>query len=91
MKPRGSGGVTDVQVYLLVRAEDSKGNREGRIAFEKHKHKLSSDHARWCANLLLKNRVLKTAFDPTLQVPALRHGMRLSTMNKLIFTKSDQV
>lgn len=81
----------DVGIYLRIRQEDARGRKFGDRAWEQYQQDLSSDHVRRCVRQLLNNEILKAAFDPLLDVPALREGMRVTTLHKLIGAKSDEV
>ncbi|KAL7940685.1 hypothetical protein V8C42DRAFT_222282 [Trichoderma barbatum] len=82
---------TDFSLYYAIRLEDKKGESFGNAAFKSKKDNFSSKHIRGCVGTLLKHEILKKAFDPLLDVPGMRPGMRFSTLHKLCCTKSDEV
>lgn len=81
----------DVWRYWCIRQEYRKGAELGDQAWELENQQFSSDHCRKCARRLLNNGTLREAFDPVLEVPGLRDGMRISTLNKLFGTRCYEV
>ncbi|KAL7940265.1 hypothetical protein V8C42DRAFT_337995 [Trichoderma barbatum] len=82
---------TDFSIYYAIRLEDKKGKSFGDAAFESKKNGFSYGHIGGCVRALLNHSVLKEAFDPLLEIPGLRPGMRFSTLHKLCCAKSDEV
>ncbi|KAK0761658.1 LOW QUALITY PROTEIN: hypothetical protein N5P37_005640 [Trichoderma harzianum] len=81
---------TDFSLYYTIRLEDKKGKQFGDAAFESQKCSFSSNHVGVCVRALLNHNILKEAFDPLLEVPGLRPGMRFTTLHKLCCAKSDE-
>ncbi|ODA75776.1 hypothetical protein RJ55_08694 [Drechmeria coniospora] len=90
MNKRSNECSPDVAIYWSVRQEYRKGLAFGDQAWEVQNHKFSSKHTRNCAHRLLNNEALRVAFDPVLEVPGLRDGMMISTLNKLFGTRCDE-
>ncbi|KAH7119519.1 hypothetical protein B0J13DRAFT_513510 [Dactylonectria estremocensis] len=59
-------------------------------AWKARKADLSSRHVQRCVRQLLKNKALWEAFNLVLDIPGLQHGMRTSTLHKLISLKCDE-
>jgi hypothetical protein len=90
--------VANANVYHAIRHASKRAIRGGLA--EVHvgdtqdpvsESQLSSDHTRRVIRGLLKNKTLAEALDPLLEVAALREGMIISTIHKLISYKADEV
>lgn len=91
MRPLNFKSIHNAEVFYCIRQEDRKGEPFSSYAWQTSCDQLTSDHARRCVQRLLKNDTLKTALDPLLDIPALRQGLMISTIHKLIEAKVPEV
>ena len=91
MRPASATAISNAETYYAIRLEDRKGQPQADRAWQEKRSQLSSNHARRCVRALLKNELLKQALDPLLDVPGLRQGLMISTINKLLDARADEV
>lgn len=90
MQHRSDSCIRNVEVLLEIRDEVKEGAKRME-AWKRHKGNLSSPHAQRCVGQLLRHTGIWKAFDEVLKIPALRDGMRTSTLHKLMALKCDEV
>lgn len=91
MRAASTAAVNNAEIFYSIRLEDRKGPSHAQHAWQTKERQFSSAHARRCVRALLKNETLKQALDPLLDMPGLRQGLMISTMNKLLDARADEV